>query len=210
MRAAIIQARCGSTRLPQKVLHAMPDGRPILYHVIDAVKRVRGLDAICVATTNLPEDDVIVQHCRRLHVVYSVGHPTDVLDRYRWAAKLLGATVIVRVTSDSPLWLPSNGTRLLEAFSSGEFDYLSNAPDPGTDGWDTEVMSFRTLEQAWNDAADPYDREHVTPYIRTSGKFRVGRLVPARIPNNAKWSVDEPADLERVRSVWLEQHKEAA
>lgn len=203
---AIIQARLGSTRLPGKVLLPMPDGRPLLYHVIDAVRQVRGLGGLIVATTNLPQDDAIVQHCRKLHVAYSVGSPGDVLDRYYSAARQFGAEIILRATADCPLFNPDNGTRLLEQWSSGEFDYLSNAPDPGTDGWDCELFSFKALAQSWAEATDPYEREHVTVHLRTSGKFRVGRIVPARIPGLEKWSVDTEADLSLVRQRWTEQH----
>jgi glutamate-1-semialdehyde 2,1-aminomutase/spore coat polysaccharide biosynthesis protein SpsF len=69
---------------------------------------------------------------------------------------------------------------------------------------DVEVFSFSSLEKAWREARLPAEREHVTSYIRTSGRFRVGNVrneenLSAR---NLRWTVDEPADLEFVREVY--------
>ena len=48
--AVIIQARMGSSRLPGKVIMDI-SGKPMLWHVIDRVKKSKKIDYIIVATT---------------------------------------------------------------------------------------------------------------------------------------------------------------
>ena len=53
---AIIQARCGSTRFPNKVF-ALIDGKPLLWHVVNRLKYATKIDDIIVATTISEKDD---------------------------------------------------------------------------------------------------------------------------------------------------------
>ena len=50
---AIIQARMSSKRLPNKVLADIA-GRPMLWQVVDRVRRVQSLDQVVVATSEGP------------------------------------------------------------------------------------------------------------------------------------------------------------
>ncbi|MBI5485469.1 MAG: aminotransferase class III-fold pyridoxal phosphate-dependent enzyme, partial [Deltaproteobacteria bacterium] len=70
------------------------------------------------------------------------------------------------------------------------------------DGLDTEVFSFRALETAAHQAAKPFEREHVTPFIRESGLFKVGNLAHDEDCSGERWTVDEIADFEVVEAVF--------
>jgi glutamate-1-semialdehyde 2,1-aminomutase/spore coat polysaccharide biosynthesis protein SpsF len=95
--------------------------------------------------------------------------------------------------------------RVIEVFRRGDYDYVSNTlyytyPD----GLDVEAFSFTSLERAWREARLPAEREHVTSYIRASGRFRLFNVknqvnLSAR---NLRWTVDEPADLEFMREIY--------
>ncbi len=198
---AIIQSRLGSTRLPRKAF-ALINGRPLIEHVILRAAQISGLDRLIVATTTLEEDRPLVELCGLLHVPVFRGSGPDVLARYYRCARAFEADVVVRITGDCPLLDPVSSTLVLQEFLEGDDDYVSNTPAIGTDGWDTEVMTFRALRRAHREATGRTDREHVTPYIREhTEQFRVGRYVPFRIPGDEKWSVDTQEDLERVRAV---------
>ena len=56
--SAIIQARMGSSRLPKNVLTNIV-GRPMLWHIINRIKKSRLIDDIIIATTLNNEDDEI-------------------------------------------------------------------------------------------------------------------------------------------------------
>src|SRR5258708_26014482 len=102
---AIIQARMGSSRLPGKVLKDL-GGESVLARVLGRVSRANLIGEVVIATTRQPEDDKIVEECRRLGVRFFRGEVHDVLDRYYHAAKEVKAEAIVRITSDCPLIEP--------------------------------------------------------------------------------------------------------
>lgn len=63
-------------------------------------------------------------------------------------------------------------------------------------------MSFKDLERAWEEDADPSWREHVTPYIsRHPEKFRLHAMVTERDYFHMRWTVGTPEDLEFVRRI---------
>ncbi|MGA2965007.1 MAG: aminotransferase class III-fold pyridoxal phosphate-dependent enzyme, partial [Terriglobales bacterium] len=200
---AIIQARMGSSRLPGKSI-AEIEGMPMLWHVIQRVKRASLVDRVVVATTTAPADDAIEKMCGENGVPCYRGSENDVLDRYYHAARAENAAQVVRITADCPLIDPEAIDRVVRRFQCGDLDYASNAMvRTYPDGLDTEIFSFSALERAWHEAGKTSEREHVTPYLR-SEKFRT-----ANVANNlefshlyCRWTVDEPEDLEFVRAVY--------
>jgi spore coat polysaccharide biosynthesis protein SpsF len=206
---AVVQARTGSTRLPGKVLRPIA-GRPLLALVVDRLRRARSLADVVVATSDLQRDLPIVELCRAEGVACHTGSETDVLDRFHGAAAAAGADPVVRVTADCPLVDPEVVDRLLDLFASGGYDYAGVAtgatPFDGSgrypDGLDVECFSFAALDRAWREARDPYDREHVTPYLyRVAGRFRSGRLTREDDLGEERWTVDGPEDLALVERV---------
>ena len=205
MNLAIIQARMSSTRLPGKSLATVSD-HPMLWHVVDRVGKAKLLDRVIVATSDGHADDPIAVFCEQNKFQCFRGSEEDVLDRYYQAAKLHGGEILVRVTADCPLIDPEIIDRVISRFQMGDCDYVSNVLRyTYPDGLDTEVFSFRALEQAWREARKPSEREHVTPYLRT-GNFRTANVeseLPVQ-PGAFRWTVDRPADLEFVRRVYSE------
>jgi len=200
---AIIQARMGSRRLPGKTL-AEIEGRPMLWHVIQRVKRSRMVDRVVVATSTAPADDAIEKMCRENDVPCHRGSENDVLDRFYHAARAEKAEQVVRITADCPLIDPEVIDRVVRRFQSGDLDYASNAMVRSyPDGLDTEIFSFSALERAWHEAGKTSEREHVTPYLR-SEKFRTANVENEWIIlyQHYRWTVDEPNDLEFIRAVY--------
>jgi spore coat polysaccharide biosynthesis protein SpsF len=126
------------------------------------------LDDVIVATSTLPEDDVIEWSCDRLGVACVRGSPTDVRSRYVRAALESNAEVVVRVTADNPLTEPRFIDLLVRhLLAAPERDYCVMDPKLVAHGTSSEV--FRTaafLETAARDDS-AYAREHVTPCLRT-------------------------------------------
>lgn len=200
---ALIQARMTSTRLPGKIMADL-GGKPLLARVVERVRRAQTLDLVVVATTDRLTDDSVMQFCEVSNTPYFRGDENDVLDRFYRAAKHFGADVIARLTADCPLLDPAVIDRVVRAFHTGEYDYVSNTLVPSyPDGLDTEVFSWRALERAWNEARLPSEREHVTPYIwKHPELFRLGGVKHDVNLSELRWTVDEPRDLELVRRVY--------
>jgi len=179
MVAAIIQARTGSTRLPNKVLMQVED-KPLLWYAVHRLKKAKHIQEIIVATTTNDEDDAIQAVCEEWHINCFRGSEDDVLDRYYQAAKKFGVETIVRITADCPLIDFRLVDEVIEFFQSDDYDYVSNVLAPHyPDGMDTEVFRFSALEKAWQEAKLKSDREHVTPYILKNSTFKGKNLFTA-------------------------------
>jgi len=200
---AVIQARLGSTRLPGKVLMDL-GGKSVLSRVVDRLRRAKKLDEIVVATTNSVADDAIVRECHQLKVGYLRGSENDVLDRYQRAALVCSAQVVVRITSDCPLIDPQLVDETIWTFQRHCADYASNVfPRTYPRGLDTEIFTTAALEQAWNDAHEPYQREHVTPYFHEHPElFRMASLRGHVDYSQYRWTLDTPEDLVLLRTIY--------
>jgi spore coat polysaccharide biosynthesis protein SpsF len=200
---AIIQARMGSTRLPGKVLKDLC-GETVLARVVNRTRRATLLNEVVVATSVQPADDAIVQECGRLSVACFRGDEADVLDRYYRAAEKFSADAIVRITSDCPLIDPEVSDKTIRAFLDQHPDYASNVLQRSYPrGLDTEVMTFAALQSAQREARDPYQREHVTPFLyQHPDRFRLVSVTGDRDYSHYRWTLDTREDLEFLRAVY--------
>lgn len=200
---AIIQARMGSTRLPNKVLMKI-NGHSMLEEVIRRTKAIKGINGIIVATTENPKDLKIVSLCKKLKVQAFRGSEDDVLDRFYQCAKAEKADVVIRITSDCPLLDPEIVVQGLKKILSQKVDYLSNAlKRTYPRGLDFEIFTFQALEKAWREGKESTDREHVTPYIYSHPEiFKIGHLVNPTNYSDYRLTVDTQIDLELVRRIF--------
>jgi glutamate-1-semialdehyde 2,1-aminomutase len=199
---AIVQARMGSTRLPDKVMEPI-NGRPMIDLLLERLARASRVDSIILATSEDARNGPLIECAERLGYPTYAGSEDDVLDRFYQAAKLMHADTVVRITGDCPLIDPDIVDLVVATFADNAADYVSNtAPATFPDGLDTEVFSFAALETAWNDAHTPFEREHVTPYLRESGHFETRAVESPEDHSNLRWTVDEPDDLNVVRKVF--------
>lgn len=209
MILCIVQARMGSTRLPNKTLMRLRN-RPMLWHFLERVKESRHIDKIVIATTKKKRDEAICDFARRYEYLSFRGNEHDVLDRFYLAAKEFKADTIVRITPDCPLICPEAIDKVIREYLKGNYDYVTNTlVYTYPEGCDVEVFSFKALEQAWKKAKDSSDRENVTPFLRNSGYFRL-KNVESEEPvdsNKHKWSVDRIEDFKFVSEVYKYLYK---
>jgi spore coat polysaccharide biosynthesis protein SpsF len=200
---AIIQARMGSTRLPGKVM-AQIAGKSMIERVIERVKRANSIDRVLIATTCLPEDDVLCAWAAGSGYPFYRGSQLDVLDRYYQAAFAGRTSRIVRISSDCPLIDPSLIDKAVEIQDRTGADYVSNKLRPTFPvGEDVEVFLFKGLAQAWRDATMEYERVHVTPYFyRNPAQFHLEALAVPGDFTAHRWTVDTAEDLEFMRQVY--------
>jgi spore coat polysaccharide biosynthesis protein SpsF (cytidylyltransferase family) len=193
--AVIAQARMGSSRLPGKVLKQIA-GRSVLTHVLSRAKTIPGADIVCCATTTEAADDAVAAEAERAGCIVFRGSPEDVLDRYAKAAQMLDASVIVRITCDCPLLDAEVCGDVIRLWQDRAADYAANNLVPTwPHGLDCEVFSAQALNAADAYASSPYDREHVTPWIRSNPKFgKVNLEGPGGEPASMRWALDYPED----------------
>ncbi len=202
---AVIQARCGSTRFPRKVLASL-QGRPMLAHIIERVGRASLVDRVVVATTDSPGDDEVASLAAASGAGVTRGSEQDVLSRYVLAAHEHGADVIVRITADCPLTDPEIVDMVIRARAEHDADYAGNVEPPTyPEGYDCEVFTLDCLHRLDAAATADYLREHVTALIREQpALFRIVRVACERDLSWIRLTVDVPADLARVERLLSE------
>jgi len=196
----IVQARMTSTRLPGKVLKEVL-GKPLLEYQIERLRRVKLADEFVIATTVNETDLPIVRLCEKLNIAYFRGSEEDVLSRYYHCAKESGGEVIVRITSDCPIIDPQVIDKTIHYYTTHRQDYVSNSLERTYPrGMDTEVFSYKCLSEAFHEAVDKPEREHVTPFIyRRPERYRLANVSYMKSCGDYRWTVDTNEDYELIR-----------
>ena len=200
--AIVIQARMGSARLPGKSM-APIGGRSLLARVVERLLH-QGELPVVLATTTLLEDDLLCEEADRLGVTVVRGSADDVLGRYAFAASLLGAPAINRATADNPAVDLDAPLRTLDILLRSGADYVVDYGLPL--GGTVEAMTTAALVRAAALATEPYDREHVTPFVRRDGRSRaIDALAPTALRRpDLRFTVDTADDLDYLRRIYHE------
>lgn len=203
MIGCIIQARMGSTRLPGKVLKNLDSDKTVLDYVIQQLRNSKLIDKLVIATTDLEEDEVITKHARVIGIEYFRGSSLNVLDRFYNCAKKFSFSTIVRITADCPLIDPQIVDLVIKKFKEQSYDYGTNCfPRTFPYGTEVEVFSFNALERMWKNATMPYEKEHVTPYIKEHNEeFRIFNIKNKKDISNYRYVIDVINDLQLVRKI---------
>ena len=204
----ILQARFSSSRLPGKVLKKIVN-KPMLALQIERITKAKLVDKIIVATSKEQSDDAIEQLCEELNITCFRGKLNDVLDRYYQAVKQFPSDVIVRLTGDCPLIEPKIIDYVIALHLKQNADYTSNCATPCLpDGLDVEVFTNKALEQSWQQAIKPSEREHVTQYIRNHSElFSLADYQYSPDLSMHRWTVDEPEDFEFATKIYQNLYK---
>ena len=165
----ILQARTGSTRMPEKVIRPFFNEKSILDLLIEKVQKL-GVPAVLATTVN-PSDDRICELADRHDFPVFRGSENDVLDRFIQGAREHKFDKIIRVCADNPFLDLAGMKTLIEAFEKSDTDYLSfqlagNKPSILTHfGFWTEAVRLDALEKAQQLTNEKLYHEHVTNFI---------------------------------------------
>lgn len=199
--ACVIQARAGSTRFPGKVLADL-GGRPVLAFMLD---RLRDLQVrhMVVATSTETADDEVAEVAETAGADVVRGPEDDVLARYALTVERYPCDAVIRLTADCPVADPSVVRTAIDRMEANPVDFLSNTLiRTFPDGLDVEIVSDAALKEAAAKATDPFEREHVVPYIyRRPESFSLAGF--RTVPNLAhlRWTIDSRGDLDHVRDL---------
>lgn len=198
----VVQARTGSTRFPAKVL-ADVHGIPMLAFQL---RRLRALPwPVVVATSDLARDDVVAAIAEAEGADAVRGPEADVLARYDMVLdRHPDAEIVVRLTADCPLTDPAIVRAVVDRLVAAGVDYASNVhPRSFPKGLDVEACTAAALRIAAAEATDPYDREHVTPFLyRTPDRFSTANVEHRDADlSELWWTVDTATDLDTIRAL---------
>ena len=165
---AIVQARMGSTRLPGKVLKEVV-GLSLIGHLIERLSRAPSISMVVLALPESHVNDDLAREAERFGAKVSRGSELDVLDRYAKTAQEYPALSYLRVTGDCPLVDPDLVEAVVALYAEKSLDYACTGLS-FPDGLDLEMFSSELLNEAAENARDPFEREHVTPYMKRARK----------------------------------------
>ena len=204
---AIIQARCGSTRFPNKVF-ALIDGKPLLWHVVNRLKYATKIDDIIVATTVSEKDNKIEEWCKEYNVHCFRGSEENVLNRYYSASEAFPSDYVVRITADDPFKEPKVIDAVITKLIEEGYDHVTNNLPPSfPEGLDCEAFKKSALDRSEKEAETAFEREHVTQYIYHHPEiFKIGNVSNGENLSYLRWTVDKDVDFEMVKAVYAHRN----
>jgi glutamate-1-semialdehyde aminotransferase/spore coat polysaccharide biosynthesis protein SpsF (cytidylyltransferase family) len=173
MNILIIQARCGSSRLKNKIFLNLND-KPILLNIVDKCKLSKNIHKIIIATSTNIEDDKIYDFCCLNDIDCYRGDERDLINRYYYLCKLLNPQNIIRITCDCPFIDIEELDNMIINFQDNNYDYMFNTDELDCnkiypEGSDIEIFNFKTLEYLMLNEKDI--REHCVGIIRVKKEF---------------------------------------
>jgi spore coat polysaccharide biosynthesis protein SpsF (cytidylyltransferase family) len=193
---AIIQARYASIRLPGKVILPLPiaNGKPVLEHITETLKRNTIIDNIVIATSDNSENDVIRGLAQKLRVNCLSGSENDVLSRFLSIITKGNINICIRLTGDNPLVDNNKLTEAINYLIDEDVDYLYTTGLPL--GMNFEIFKAESLLKCGEYNLTDKDKEHVTLFLRESGKFktRILDFKTDKIILNLRCTIDYPND----------------
>ena len=167
MNIAIIQARMGSSRLPNKMMLHM-HGHPIIEWVHNRVKKSSMISQVVFVIPDTSQNDILELYLKSIGANIYRGSEVDLVDRFYETSKEYRASNVIRICADNPLVCSSEIDRLVGFYSDNICDYAYNHIPKGNrypDGLGAEICSFDLLQEIYNKATIPEHREHVFNYI---------------------------------------------
>ena len=211
-----IQARLGSTRLPNKMKLSL-GGETVLSWVIKRASLSNEVDLVVLALPDTPENDELEMVAQSLGCLTYRGSENDVLERLTLSVREYQPDNVVRLCADRPLVDPTVLDDTVKFFRDR---YKANQPidlafshqaGRGADwpfGFGVEVLSYSCLERLNEIVTDPFEREHVTLHLwNHSDRYQIKPLpCPSAysiLGPNAKLDLDTSTDFLRLKKLIL-------
>jgi len=206
----IIQARTASTRLPKKIILKIDNKTTFLDVLLSRFMQLKKDFPIVVATSNNPDDDVIVEFGNKYKIPVYRGSEQNVLERFVKCAEFHRFDTIIRVCSDNPFIDIQSIIELYKNYR-GE-DYLSykinEKPSILTHyGFFAEIISLQALKKVFN-SGESQCIEHVSNCIYSSESDFNVRFIAKNIPNqNIRCTLDTKDDFENLKQIYFNWFK---
>ena len=200
----IVQARTGSTRLPNKVLLPFYQEQCILDIIIQKLKTLN--HPLVVATSNHPNDNEIVKAASRNNVHFFAASEENVLERFIDCARENNFSNIIRVCADNPFIDTSFIEELVNESADYSAHFFQDKPSIQTHwGVFTEFVSLTALEKIQSLTKEKIYLEHVTNYIYQNPElFTITKMNPPILcqANDIRLTVDTAEDFKLAQTLY--------
>lgn len=201
---ACIQARMGSTRLPEKVMADL-NGATVIEQIYRRLKKSTRVDEIVIATSTNPENRVILDMAETKGLQCFAGSENDLVDRLHGMCVKYDAEALVRVTADCPIVDPTLVDQLVDVMAEGRFEYVTNIlPPTFPDGLDLDIVAMPALRRLWDRTrGDAFASEWFNHDLRNNSEvYRTRRVTNTVDLSSLRWTLDYPEDLELIRAIY--------
>lgn len=210
----IIQARTGSTRLPAKILLPFYKEQSIIDLMVNDIQQFCPDIPIILATTDLPQDDILENFAVRKGILCYRGSENDVLARFIGAAEAYGINRLIRVCSDNPFLRTDSFIELFTEHNNSPADYIAFGFSDGRPtikshlGLYAELTTLDALKNVASITNEKLYREHVTIYLYTHPKmFKIRMKTIARdleSRTNLRFTLDTMEDFTLLQHLYAE------
>lgn len=199
----IIPARVDSTRLMGKALKQV-EGMPLIGYVIARAKRIQGLKALVLATTDRPVDDPLVEYALSQGLMVYRSDLHNVARRLMTCVVKFKGDYFVRLNGDSPFIDPNLIFQGMSYCQDRQPDLVTNLIGRTFPyGIAVEIVRTEAFSRAYTGMTTSEEREHVTQYLYThSEEFNIQTITsPFPELRRARMVVDTEADFEMFERV---------
>jgi len=208
----IVQARMGSTRLPNKMNMPFFKGQTILDIIIKRLLTGFSNNEIIIATSKNEKDAIIAENAEKHNVLYYRGDEENVLNRFIEAAEKNNIDVVIRICADNPFIQIDYIKKLISEYEKNNADYISYISADGTPsikthfGFFAELVKLSALRKVQKNTNDSFYLEHVTNYIYSHpDEFEIKYCkMPDYFKNNnyLRLTIDTIEDFEVTKDIY--------
>lgn len=208
----IVPVRYNSKRLPGKALIKIK-GKCVLQYIYERLLCVKGSRYVVIATSNEPDDDLIVGFCFSNYIPCFRGSKNNVAERILQCAERYNFDYFVRICGDNVLTDYQIIDRMIDVAIKKRYDFVSNIKGRTFPvGISVEILKtsfYRDLLPLLNTS---YYREHVTAFLYEN-KFEYSNhyyffndICPDA--NKYKMALDDAKDLEFLTKIINRMNKD--
>jgi spore coat polysaccharide biosynthesis protein SpsF len=207
-----IQARLGSTRLPNKALKKIC-GKTILELIVERIKNIKKIKKIVLVTGTLEKNKLLVDEGKKIGLEVYCGSEENVLDRFYNASQKYPSNNIIRILTDCPLIDFNVVNNAIDIFENGNYDILSIARKRTfPHGLDFEIFKKYGLEKIWKEKIKEFknEKEFSSSFINPikdmleRNDFVNYDLINKKNVSNIRLTIDYQEDFELVAKIYQE------
>ena len=206
----IIQSRMSSKRFPGKVLSPFLE-KPVFYHVVNQMKKIRNYNSIILVTSTDKTDDPLAAYAKDLSLNVVRGPLDNVVERFCLALDIHKCDAFFRVCGDSPLLPPHLFNHAISIYKKKNYDLITNIfPRSFPMGMSIELFKTESFLSSVGKITDKIEKEHISKHFYNNyKKFKLYNF-ECNLPTepNLKLAIDNISDVKKIEEWHLQNNNQ--
>lgn len=202
----LIYARNSSKRLPRKVTKIIFQNKSLLEIIHSRLKKKSKNVPIIVNTSSNKSDDKIVKICKKKKIKYFRGSLKNLIKRTLECCKKYRINSFVRVNADRPFFDVNLMNRMLNIYSRGQYDIVTNQfPRVCPKGLACEISNVEIFKKILKLKLIKSEKEHFFNYFyKNSNKYKIKNIYDKFYNKKKKLdlSVDTKKQFLKVKKIY--------